>query len=104
MGTAEYLQLTAIGVQTLIYVLGGVAIVVRASEGNKELRKDLASMQDELKQLAKVITKQAVHDERLTEQSRRMTMLEQRIEDLRRGRGYVSDRDQARMSVDGEYP
>lgn len=65
--------------------------------------KELSEVKEELKGLAKVITEQAVQGVRLNEQSRRMNMLEQRVEDLRRGRGYVTERDQKRSTINGEY-
>ena len=76
-------------------------MVVRASSDSKELRIDMKDMQEELKSLAKVVTTQAVQGERLNEQSRRMTLLEERVEDLRRGKGYVNDREV--KGVDREY-
>ena len=76
-------------------------MVVRASSDSKELRDDMKAMEQELKSLAKIVTTQAVQGERLNEQSRRMTMLEERVEDLRRGKGYVNDRDV--HGVDREY-
>ena len=97
----EYLQLIAVVIQTLVFILGGSAIVVRNSAANKDLHEDVKAMQEELKDLARVITAQAVQDVRLNEQSRRMTLLETRVEDMRRGKGYVKERDV--LSVDREY-
>lgn len=76
-------------------------MIVRHDTALKSFQKDMNNMQLDLKELAKVITKQAVQDERLTEQSKRMTMLEQRVEELRRGQGYVQGR--IAESVDREY-
>lgn len=104
MNASEYMQLSAIGIQTLVFIIGGSAVVVRTGAVNKELREDIKAMQEELKSLTKVITTQAVHDERLNEQSKRMTLIWNMVEDLRRGRGYVTERDQARVVVDDEYP
>lgn len=101
MTPIEYAQLAATVAQTLVIIGGGITVVVRTSVVNKELREDIKAMQDELKGLAKVMTTQAVQTERLDTQSKRMVMLEQRIEDLRRGRGYVNDRDAS--GVDREY-
>lgn len=97
----EYAPIVAIAIQTVVFLFGGGAMVLRASSDSKELREDMKSMQEELKGLAKVVTTQAVQAERLNEQSRRMTLLEERVEDLRRGKGYVNDRE-AKV-VDREY-
>lgn len=78
-------------------------MVVRTSASNGELREDIKAMQEELRGLTKVITIQAVHQQRLDEQSRRMTTLWNLVEDLRRGRGYVQQRDQDAGEVDREY-
>ena len=64
--------------------------------------KELSEMREELKVLAKVITEQAVQQTRLNEQSRRMTMIEQWVDDLRRGKGYVQERI-ANIPIDREY-
>ncbi len=101
MSPTEYAPLVAIGIQTVVFLFGGGAMVLRASQDNKELREDMKGMQEELKGLAKIVTEQAVQSQRLNDQGRRMTMLEARIEDLRRGKGYVNDRDAT--SMDREY-
>lgn len=101
MALAEYAPLVAIGIQTVVFLFGGGAMVLRASQDNKELRDDMKMMQEELKGLAKIVTEQAVQSQRLNDQGRRMTMLEARIEDLRRGRGYVQDH--GADAVDREY-
>ena len=72
---AEFTQVAALMVQTVIFILGGAAMVVRTSASNGELREDIKAMQEELRGLTKVITIQAVHQQRLDEQSRRMTTL-----------------------------
>ena len=100
---AEFTQVAALMVQTVIFILGGAAMVVRTSASNGELREDIKAMQEELRGLTKVITIQAVHQQRLDEQSRRMTTLWNLVEDLRRGRGYVQQRDQDAGEVDREY-
>lgn len=100
---AEYATLLGIGVQTAIFMLGGFAMVIRNDTSLKTFQKELGKMQQELAALSQVITKQAVQDEKINEASRRMTMLEQRVEDLRRGRGYVTHEDQAAQTVNREY-
>jgi Skp family chaperone for outer membrane proteins len=97
----EYATLLGIGLQTAIFLFGGVVMIIRNDISLKAFQKELAKMQQELQSLSQVITRQAVQDERLNEQSKRMSMLEQRLEDLRRGKGYVQDR--LTETVDREY-
>src|SRR5713226_4605819 len=97
----SYVTLLGIAIQTAIFLFGGAVMVIRNDGTLKVFQKELGKMQDELSTLSHVITKQAVQDERITESSRRMTLLEQRVEDLRRGRGYIQDRDA--KTVDREY-
>lgn len=101
MSEAWWIGLAGPVVQTIIFLGGGVVMVVRHDGALKAFQMEMSKMQLELRALAQVITKQAVQDERLNDQSRRMNNLEQRIEDLRRGRGYVQERDVA--TVDREY-
>lgn len=95
-----YVEISGILVQTLIFVFGGVAMVIRHDVTTKTLKEDIAAMQQELKSLSQVITAQAVQDQRLLEQSRRMTMLEEKLEGLRRGDGWIQNRN-PRSSGDG---
>lgn len=101
MGVADNVQLIAVGIQTVAIIFGGITVVARTSAATKQLQRDLKAMEEELKDLAKVVTAQAVQAQRLDDQSRRMTMLEQRIEEMRRGKGYVQER--VATSVDREY-
>lgn len=101
MDGAGYVQVAATIFQTFVIIIGGVAVIVRAQAANTELREDIKTMQAELKSLAQVVIAQAVQEARLLEQSRRMTMLEERLEDMRRGKGWVQGE---RSTVDGEYP
>jgi len=104
MVASEWVPLAGLLVQTLLLLGGGYAMIVRADVMTKSLRSQVQSMQEEIKGLAKVITTQAVHSERMDNMSKRLTMLHQTVEDLRRGRGYVQERDLKRQSVDDEYP
>ncbi len=97
----HWAELVGIGVQTAMILLGGAGMVIRNDSSLKAFQKEIAKMQHELQSLSQVITQQAVQAERLNEQSRRMNMLEQRVEDLRRGRGYVQERHNE--TVDREY-
>jgi cell division protein FtsB len=98
---SDAIHITAIGVQTLIFLAGAYGMVLRANIGAKTVTKKVEQMEQKIEALAAVVTKQAVQDVRLTEQSRRMTMLEERVEDLRNGRGYVQDK--SIRGVDREY-
>lgn len=95
-----YATLIGIAVQTALYLLGGYGLVVRNDTMVKALMKDIQGMQDELKQLSNVITAQAVQTTRIDAMMIQVASLERRLEDLRRGAGWV----QHRKSVDGEYP
>lgn len=103
MTASEWVPLAGLALQTLLILGGGYAMVVRADVMTKALRQEVKAMQEEVKQLSNVITTQAVHSERMDNMSKRVTMLHSLVEDLRRGRGYVSERDQKRTAVDGEY-
>jgi tRNA1(Val) A37 N6-methylase TrmN6 len=97
----SWAALIGTAIQTLLFLGGGVVMIVRHDTALESFRKDMTNMQLDLKELTKVITKQAVQDERLTEQSKRMTLLEQRVEELRHRQGYVQSR--VAESVDREY-
>ena len=89
-----------IGVQTVLFLLGGYAMVLRNDWSNKALKTELIEMQLELKKLAEVITTQAVQTTRIDNLYTQVTMLQQTIEALRRGNGFI----RGRASTDGEYP
>ena len=94
-------QLIGIGVQTILLLLAGGGMLIRNDTSLKAFQKELTKMQQELSALSQVITKQAVQDERLNEQSRRMTLIETRIEQLRVGQGYIQNH--TATTVDREY-
>ena len=95
----ELMTLVEIVVQTVIFLLGGYAMVVRADQTTKTMRDELQSMKSEINKLATVITIQAVQTERLDNMSSRMNRIETTVEDLRRGAGWI----QKRATLDGEY-
>ena len=98
--STEYISLIGIAIQTILYLLGGYALVIRSSEGNRVLREQVLGIQLELKSLANVVTKIAVQDERLNNQGQRLNDLDQKIESLRRGDGFIA----GVRGVDKEYP
>lgn len=58
-------------------------------------------MEDAIKGMREVVTTLAVQKERLDTQGQRLNVLDARVEDLRNGRGYITDR--SVRGVDREY-
>lgn len=98
-----YITATGIAIQTFLYLLAGYAIYVRneskLSSSSEHLADEVGEMKIELKKLAEVVTVQAVQTSRLDNMSSWITSIERRVEDLRRGNGFV----QGRAGIDGEY-
>jgi len=103
-GQGQYITLIGMGVQTALYLLGGYGLVIRAGTtqkvGSDHLAKEVKDLKDDMKQLAEVVTKIAVTNERLDNISTRITMQDKRIEELSRGVGWKI---QERHTVNGEY-
>ena len=95
-----YVTIIGIAVQTALFLLGGYAMVLRNDWSNKALKIELMAMQKQLEKLAEVITTQAVQTTRIDALYGLYASADRRIEDLRRGNGYVT----GRSSVEGEYP
>lgn len=93
----EYL--IGIGIQTLLFLLGGWGMVLKNNWSNEALKEQINGMKEELKQLALVITTQAVQTQRIDSLSASYVLLHRTVEDLRRGMGWVT----GRKTVDGEY-
>ncbi len=98
----EHEGLIGIAVQTAIFLLGGFGMVIKNDLSNKTLRGEVKLIQLELRKLADVITTQAVQTTRIDNLNTQVSSLERRVEDLRRGQGYVQAR--GRLAIDGEYP
>jgi len=98
----EHETLIGIAVQTAIFLLGGFGMVLRNDWSNKSLKSEVSGIQKELKKLSDVITEQAVQTTRIDNLNTQVSSIERRVEDLRRGNGYVQAR--GRSTVDGEYP
>ncbi len=96
----EYVTLIGIIVQTIFWLAGGYAMVIRNDGSNKAIKEEIKGIQDELKTLAAVVTAMAVQGERLNNLSQRMNMIDVRMDDVVRKEGWVS----GRRVVDGEYP
>lgn len=98
-----YIPLIAAAAQTMVFLLGGYALYVANNTKQKmhtdALREDVRGMKEELKGLAEVITVQAVQSTRIDHIQAQMLSIDKRVEDMRRGKGYVRER----RSVDGEY-
>jgi hypothetical protein len=97
-----WILLAGLGLQTLLFLAGGYGMVLRGGWSAASLEKQLASMQEELKQLNKVITAQAVHTNRLDNQGAQIAILQREVSDLRRGVGWKVGGH--RDGIDGEYP
>ena len=95
-----YVTIIGIAVQTALFLLGGYAMVLRNDWSNKALKIELMAMQKQLEKLAEVITTQAVQTTRIDALYGLYASADRRIEDLRRGNGFIT----GRHSADGEYP
>ena len=93
----QYSTVIGIGIQTVLFLLAGYGMVIRNDIGNSNLKEEIASMKEELKKLAEVITMQAVQTTRINGLTEQVTSIEKRVEDLRRGNGFVQ------RQVDREY-
>jgi hypothetical protein len=90
MISTEYITLLGIAVQTFLFLFGGAAMVLRTDFSNKTLKEQVARIQTDLEGLAVVVTTLAVQDERLNNQARRIDTLDDKLERLRRGDGFVA--------------
>lgn len=100
MTTTDYIHLSGIALQTLLFLVGGYGMVLRNDWSNKNLEKKMETMQTELKKLAEVVITQAVQTAQIQNLASQITMIQRNVEDLRRGNGFVK----GRQSIDGEYP
>jgi hypothetical protein len=95
----HYEWLIALGVQTVLFLAGGYGMVLKNDWSNQALKDQLLGMEEELKQLAKVITEKAVQSTRIDNLVSQVTMLQRNVEDLRRGNGFV----RGQRGIDHEY-
>jgi hypothetical protein len=95
-----YMGLVGVGIQTVLFLLAGYAMVIRNDSSNKALKEQMASMQLEIKGLSGVVTQMAVQTVRMDGVSERMNILDRRVEDLRSGKGFI----QGPRGVDHEWP
>lgn len=91
-----YVTAIGIAIQTILFLVGGYAMIIRNDERRQaqadEVKSDVKDMRDELKQLAKVITTQAVQTARIDNITTQLTILQRNYEDLRRGNGIIERR------------
>lgn len=97
----EHEGLLAVVVQTILTIGAFYGIVVRNETNSRNLKEEVKDMKNELRELSKVITVQAVQSSRIDNMEKLVTMLQKTIEELRRGTGWVQGQ---RPSIDGEYP
>lgn len=84
--------------------MGGAGIVYafrsgRFAETVTGMQKEIKELKDIAKSLASFVTTQAVQSTRLDNQGERLNILDKRVEDLRRGHGYI----RGHKGIDGEY-
>jgi hypothetical protein len=91
-----------IAIQTLLFLAGGYAMVLRNDWSTRTMKEQLEGMQDELKKLSEVITIQAVQTTRIDNINGQVTTLQRELSDLRRGNGWIVRRPGG--GVEGEYP
>lgn len=95
--TDSMITLIGIGIQTALIILGGYAVVIRNDTKQQvhtdELRQDMSDMREELKKLSEVVIVQAIQTTRLDNLTTLLASVERRVEDLRRGNGFVISSD-----------
>ena len=79
---------------------GGFTVFLTLKNNVATLKDDVLAMQQEVKELGKVLIGMARVDEKLANMDKRVTAHGREIEDLRRGSGFITGR---RSSIDGEY-
>jgi hypothetical protein len=93
-------HLIGIVIQTLIFLGGIYGMVLRNDFQGKGLREDMNHLREEMKKLADVITVQAVQTREIQHLQTQLDLVQQNVEDMRRGHGFIH----GRHGVDREYP
>ena len=96
----EWEYIGGIVLQTLLFLAGCYAMVLRNDWSTKALKEQLDGVQDELKKLAEVITMQAVQTTRIDNLNTQVTTMQRELSDLRRGNGFIV---RGRSGIDGEH-
>jgi len=94
-------HLIAIGVQTLLFLAGVYAMIMKAGWTATDVKHELQAMKLELHELKKIVVVQAVQARDIEHTRGQLLMLQRTVEDLRRGAGWI---EKNRDSVTGEYP
>lgn len=71
----------------------------RFAESIKSMQNEITEMKDVAKAMAKIVTSMAVQTTRLDTAAERLNVMDRKIEDLRRGDGYIH----GPRGVDKEY-
>lgn len=65
------------------------------------MKEDIVEMKEVSKELSRIITSMAVQTSRMDSAAERVNLLDKRIEELRKGNGWVTGH--SRSGIDGEY-
>lgn len=79
---------------------GGFAVFLTLKNNVATLKEDVTAMQKEVKKLGEVLISMARYEEKLQNLDRRVTVHDNKIDELQHGDGFVRTR---RQSIDGEY-
>ena len=87
-------------IEIVVLAGGGMATVAILKSSVGFMRKEMSTMQLEIKKIGEILTNLAVNTVRQDNTDRRVTLLEGEIRELRHGRGFV----QGSRGIDHEYP
>ncbi len=93
-------HLIAIGVQTLLFLAGVYAMILKSGWTAKDVKAELEAVKLELHELKKIVVVQAVQARDIEHTRSQLLMLQRTVEELRRGIGWV----QGPQGVDRQYP
>ncbi len=85
----ESITIVGIAIQTVLFLIGGYALIIRNDESNKILARRVESIEEEMKAMAKVVTQIAVQTVRIDHIHERINLLDKRVDDLRHLDGLV---------------
>src|SRR5882762_6039007 len=92
-------HLIAIAAQSLLFLAGVYAVVLKAGWTAKDVNTKVDAMSLELRELKQIVIVQAVQARDIEHVKGEVLMLQRTVEDMRRGAGWIG----ARRIVDGEY-
>lgn len=107
-GVAFEWNIRAGDILTIVGMLAMAAsFVYRRGRGESTLEstvlaamEQIEGMKRQLEGLAEVVTAQAVQNNRIDNLAEQVSSIDRRVEDMRRGNGYI----RGRTALDGEYP